>query len=156
MRCDDFERKLSDYIEGDLNEQRNNEMEHHILWCSACQETLSGVLQVRQALSGLSDVSPPARFKLALFGFLHENLATGRRFWSSPVTLGLAAAAALAILLWPEQPVETGGAAAWGPSQQVQAPLKRVWGERFPEIQRIRPTRRVGSYSHAQVRAVSF
>ena len=75
-------------------------MEKHAWICSACSETLNGVLRVRKALSGLGAVSPPARFKLGLFGYLHEGIGR-RRLWGRPLALSLAVVAALTILLWP-------------------------------------------------------
>ena len=151
MRCEDFEVDLSEYIEGELSAAKTQRMEKHALDCTVCTKTLTGVLQVRRALYGLGAINPPATFKLGLYGFLLEKLARRRRLWARPLTLGVALAMALAILLWPEQPDERVEQVTWETQDRlVKRQLGRVWVERFPELSR------PGPYSQAHARAASF
>ena len=119
----------------------------HALICPDCNRTLTGVLQVRTALSGLGEMRPPARFRLGLFGFLHENFSHRRGVWARPMALSLALVAALMILLWPEEQDEREHPIAWDSHQaslgdRIDSPLTGA-----------RPTTR---YSQSQVHAVSF
>ena len=152
MRCKEFEAYVSDYIEGELSRERARDMDRHMLACPPCGETLVGVLQVRSALRGLSTLNSPAVFRLKVSGFLQGNAGSARRIWSRSLALGLAVAAALAILLWPEdqrdEAAERLALEETGPAESRA--FRRVWIERFPELSR------PGPYSHAHVRPVSF
>ena len=112
MNCEDFEAVLSEYIDGEMNEYEVRRLEGHALLCPECNGTLTGVLRVRSALSCLGEMHPPARFRLGLFGHLHENFSRRRGIWARPMALSLALVAALAILLWPEEQ-EREPSAAW-------------------------------------------
>ena len=152
MKCEKFEGYVSDYIEGELSRERARDMDRHMLVCAACSETLVGVLQVRSALHGLSTLNSPAIFRLKLAGFLQGNAGSVRRIWSRSLAVGLAVAAALAVLLWPEDQLDEGAErfALEGPATLESPAFRRVWLERFPELSR------PGPHSHAHVRTVSF
>ena len=147
MNCDDFEAVLSDYIDGEMGEQGVRDIEGHALLCPACNRTLTGVLQVRTALSGLGEMHAPARFRLGLFGFLHENFSRRRGPWARPMALSLALFAALAILLWPEEQ-DREHSVSWN-SHQV-----RLNDHMDRPLSTARPTTR--RFSQAQFHAVSF
>ena len=151
LRCDDFEVDLSEYIEGELSTEKTERMAEHVLACPACSITLRGVLQVRRALYGLSEINPSAAFKLHLSSFLQEKMVGKRRLWVRSLAVGLAFAVALAILLWPEQHDELPEHLSWEQQEPLaNRQLGRVWIERFPELSR------PGPRSLAHMRTVSF
>ena len=147
LNCENFEAVLSEYIDGEMNEHEVRRMEGHALLCADCNGTLTGVLQVRTALSGLGEMHPPARFRLGLFGFLHENFSHRRGLWARPMALSLALVAALTILLWPEEQELRDHSVAWD-SHQIRL------GDRLDQLFTAgRPTTQ---FSQAQAHAVSF
>lgn len=158
MRCKDFEERISDYLDEELSREETRRFERHMLTCPTCGKTLSGVLQVRQALSRFGASRSPASFKLRLSNCLQKEIARKRDAWIRPLVFGAALVAALAILLWPDQDEQLaaywqrGGqesqALDWVPSARRQP--GSAWIGRFPELSR------PGSHSHAQVRTVSY
>lgn len=154
MRCEEFGEVLSEYIEGELDQEEAKRVEVHLLRCPACSATFRGVQQVRVALRSLGRRSPPAQMEFAL--------PTGRQgeasSWSRPLAVGLAVVVGTGVVLWPA-PQEVGreyAAQDWGrgldqewygepPGEQVD--LK---GQGLPRPKS--PTLPVS----AQVRPVSF
>ncbi len=128
-------------------------MEKHAWICSACNETLNGVLQIRKTLSGLGRMSPPARFKLGLFGYLQEGISA-RSVWVRPLALSLAVVAALTILLWPQEQEEAEPPIAWASRAGFDGRLSFgnpvVVGNEAPV------TRRPARFSQVEAHAVSF
>lgn len=107
MKCEEFEEVLSDYIEGELDRERAEWVEMHLLKCPVCCATLRGVQQVRLALHDLGRQSPPPSFEFTLSKCLQEETAVrSRQRWSRSMALGVALVMGLAILLWPEQQEE--------------------------------------------------
>ena len=153
MNCEEFEAVLSDYIDGEMSDQEASTMEKHAWICSACSETLNGVLQVRKTLSGLGAMSPPARFKLGLFGSLHEGI--GRRcLWGRPLALSLAVVAALTVLLWPQEQEEAEPPIAWVTRAGIDGRLNL--GNRDAAGTEAPVTRRPARFSQVEAQAVSF
>lgn len=93
---------LSEYIEGELDQGQALQVEAHLLKCPVCSATLRGVQQVRLALCGLGRQSAPAHVELALSNCLREETAAGsRQRWLRSVTLTVALAMGMGIVLWP-------------------------------------------------------
>ena len=90
------------------------------------------------ALHSLGGTSPPARFKLQLSNRLQEELHRRRWAWKPPMAWGLALAAAVAILLWPEAEAERADVAMALDAVPARAvppadrQLGSVWTEQFP------------------------
>ena len=158
MKCEEFETRISAYVEEELAPLQARAMERHALLCRGCNATLEGILQVRRMVAGLGQATPSAHFKLQLSSILQEELMQ-RPYsgWHRYLALGFAVAAALAILLWPEQydqmalnPSPERREEAVALQVQGERRLGRVWADDFPGLSR------PGPQSHALVRTVSF
>jgi len=159
LRCDEFEEWVSPYLEGELDQSSARSFEQHRQVCPACNELLSGVREVRGALRGLAGVAAPPDFDLRLPSSLRREIWQRRHAWAEPLTVALAAVAALLIVLWPQAQQEEAGAEpggvrdlqhlarAWAPVPQPQ--LAPPWRSRTG-----RPT--AAPYSHALARTVSY
>ena len=131
-------------------------MEEHASLCPDCRHILRGVGHIRLALRQMAVESTPARFQLELSNCLEEARQRGKAWASRTFALGLALIAALAILLWPEQDAvdpdylaqeRWEGRTQWWVSVQDSPP---IWRLRLSELAHS------PSYSHAQVRPVSY
>jgi anti-sigma factor RsiW len=160
LRCEDFEKSISAYLDEELDTEETRRLEQHMATCSVCSATVRGVHQVRLALSGLGNSGAPASFRLGLPGRLQEELVRQQQLWIRPLAMGLALVAALAILLWPEPDQEAELSSYWqrrnravelregmgtGPRRSTEA-----WAGRFVKLA---PP---GPYSHARIRTVSY
>jgi|GEM_PF-5764129 hypothetical protein len=100
--------------------------------------------------------SSSARFQLELTNCLEEARRQSREWVSRSLTLTLALVAALAILLWPEitppdlAATERGEERMWTRITKLEDPLASTWQLGVSELAHS------SSYSHAQVRPVSF
>lgn len=159
MRCEEFEEVLSEYIEGDIEQERAEQVEIHLLNCPSCGATLRGVQQVRLVLRSLGRQRPPACFESALASSLQEETVTGsRQRWSRSRSLGVVLAVGLGILLWPasQQEILEYAAPDWNQTlvpvwtadsvdEQVYADDQGLAARPFPDFQ-----------MPVQVRSVSF
>ncbi len=59
MLCDDFENRLTDYLDGTLGGDANRAFAEHALRCPVCHETLSEVKNTMQACSSAKSLEPP-------------------------------------------------------------------------------------------------
>ena len=59
MLCDDFENRLTDYLDGTLGSDANKAFAEHALRCPVCHETLSEVKNTMQACSSARSLEPP-------------------------------------------------------------------------------------------------
>lgn len=138
MNCESVEPFFSDYIDGILDPSSTFGLQAHLRFCPDCRATLAGMSQVCMALHGLGGTSPPASFKLQLSNRLQEELHRRRWPWKRPMAWGLALAAALAILLWPEAEAERADVAMALDAVPARAvppadrQLGSVWTEQFP------------------------
>ena len=158
MRCDDFEEKMSEYIDGGLGEEEAQRIENHALFCTTCSDFLSGILQARLVLQDLGEKNPPASFELRLSNCLQEEFLAKERSWVRPLALGLALAVALAILLWPNQPedvaerlpLEAQENLAWEWERVENFQSGGIWIESFPGLSG------ANRHSHVQARPAAF
>ena len=138
MNCESVEPFFSDYIDGILDPSSTFGLQAHLRFCPDCRATLAGMSQVCMALRSLGGTSPPASFKLQLSNRLQEELHRRRWPWKRPMAWGLALAAALAILLWPEAEAERADVAMALDAVPARAvppadrQLGSVWTEQFP------------------------
>ena len=138
MNCESVEPFFSDYIDGILDPSSTFGLQAHLRFCPECRATLAGMSQVCMALHRLGGTSPPAHFKLQLSNCLQEELHRRRWAWKRPMAWGLALAAALAILLWPEAEAERADVAMALDAVPARAvppadrQLGSIWTEQFP------------------------
>jgi anti-sigma factor RsiW len=59
MLCDDFENRLTDYLDGTLGSDANRAFAEHALRCPVCHETLSEVKNTMQACNSARSLEPP-------------------------------------------------------------------------------------------------
>ena len=151
LDCENFEAKLSQYLEEELNPWETRAVTNHLVRCVACSQALEGVLQVRMMLGNLASLNPPPKFELGLAGYLGQRLEYKQRAWRRALSLGLAFVAALAILLWPESEPQT-SALAIQEIHQTQEPARKpaTWSRL------IAPVGEAGPYSPAHVQLVAF
>jgi len=160
LRCEDFEKSISAYLDGELASEETRRLEQHMSICSVCSATVRGVHQVRLALSGLGSSGAPASFRLGLPGRLQEELVRQQQLWIRPLAMGLALVAALVILLWPEPDQEEELVSYWQRKARMAelregmeaAPHRSTdaWAGRFVKLA---PP---GPYSHARIGTVAY
>ena len=150
---------ISAYLDEELNSEEQRRFERHKAACAVCSATLRGVQEVRLALCGLAVADESASFKFRLCACLQEETICQQQRWTSPLVLGLAVAAALAILLFPE-PNKVDGLTAQlqGREQNVQLlnRLPLAYKEEPRDTWRQVFSKTSSSYSHAQVRMISY
>jgi hypothetical protein len=149
LNCELFEEGLSDYLEQEMNLGQQKAMEAHVVACCACAQLLHGISQVRTTVQTLGHVSPAPDFRLRLAGEIHNRIERRGRAKARIVALGLAAGAALAIVLWPEPsalPLENRNI-EWNDTRQA---WRQMWAERLPM-----PAAE-GPHSHTRLRLASF
>ncbi len=140
MNCESVEPLLSDYIDGILDPSSTFRLQAHLRFCPECRATLAGMTQVCMVLHSLGGTSPPAHFELQLSNRLQEELHRRRWAWKPPMAWGLALAAALAILLWPETEAERAEVAMAldaGAEWAVPPAVRQLGGgetEQFPSL----------------------
>ena len=59
MFCNDFEDRLTDYLEGSLDAETHKAVAAHALRCPICHDTLSEVKSAMQACRAESALEPP-------------------------------------------------------------------------------------------------
>lgn len=152
MDCENFEAKLSQYLEEELNPWEMRTATNHLINCAVCSQALDGVRQVHLMLGNLAGLKPPPKFELGLTGYLGQRLEYKRGAWRRTLSLGLAFAVALAILLWPESEPQQSRALA---SQEVYQP-KGLAQRSAAWSRSIAPVGGKGPYSQAHVQLVAF
>tara|TARA_Y100000588_G_scaffold138315_1_gene152097 strand:+ start:438 stop:908 length:471 start_codon:yes stop_codon:yes gene_type:complete len=156
LECEYFEENISEYLDGVVEKEKAQLLEVHAAICPACSQVLRGVRQIRLTMQQWAAESPSARFQLELTNSLEKARRQGRRRGAHSLALAMALAAALAILLWPEPhstdylALEPGEDLKWVRIIEPEKPLADVWQVEFSELAHS------PSYSHAQVRPVSF
>lgn len=156
MKCEYFEENLSEYLDGVVEKKEAQIIETHAALCPACGQILRGVRQMRQTMQEWATESSSAHFQLELTNCLEEARRQSGEWVSRSLTLTLALVAALAILLWPEitppdlATMERGQERMWTRITKLENPLAGSWQLGVSELAHS------SSYSHAQVRPVSF
>lgn len=157
LKCEEFEERVSAYLDGELSPAEAWFLEQHMATCPSCRRMLEGVLDVRSAMQDLGASGAPAQFQLQLVGHLQEGLQR-TSVWTRSLVLGLTVVTVLAILLWPQADIDEQMTAApqsgtaWSHQAAFWSALP-PGGESYPNV-RIRQAR--GShYSYAPVRLAS-
>jgi predicted anti-sigma-YlaC factor YlaD len=92
MKCNEIEKLMPRYVEGDLSEAERRSVESHLASCTACHECLEAFTALEQSLVGLKTAVP--RWKTVEARFLREA-GFGRRqsiprlIFTTPVMAGL-------------------------------------------------------------------
>src|SRR4030042_6381940 len=60
MKCNDFQQKLSDYIEGIISSEEQALIEAHLKSCSTCNESLANMKRTMSYARDLDNIEPPA------------------------------------------------------------------------------------------------
>lgn len=58
--CHETEEMLSAYLDGELTQQRRQQVELHVDACSDCRDTLDELKRVREGIAGLPSPEPTA------------------------------------------------------------------------------------------------
>ena len=97
---EEFEAKLSDYVEGSLPADEARAIEEHLSGCASCTEALAAVKETVSALSGLHKIPAPPHFERDVAETIRRRSGGrffGRRAFGDRVPLELLAILALAL-----------------------------------------------------------
>lgn len=124
--CEEIEKLLSDYAEGELDDSANRSVELHLAACRPCTGELTLMRALVSGLHRIPEETAPAAVMAAITRRLpaaRKSPAPVWRFGWRPVSLGFAAAGALALavitpILWrpstPDRPIALASAPATG------------------------------------------
>lgn len=73
MKCDSYIELISAYIDGEISEADQKNLENHLLTCKSCQETLTLFYQIKENMSVIEPVTPPKGFHEHLMGKVKEE-----------------------------------------------------------------------------------
>ena len=85
MRCEDFQDRISAFVEDEQDQNIRHLMDAHLAECPACAEALQGVRKVVAVLGGLRSERPSTDFHFALRGRLLMEVARYQRFASRAI-----------------------------------------------------------------------
>jgi hypothetical protein len=74
MKCEDFEAKLLDYIDGSLSETEKQEIENHLERCEKCLDELMHSQQVLQLFEKGETVKPDDTLRINFYHMLHNEI----------------------------------------------------------------------------------
>ncbi len=66
MKCHDFDRRISAYLDGQLTETEHKEISLHLSLCEACAAGKQNLEEVRSSLRNLASIAPPAELATSL------------------------------------------------------------------------------------------
>lgn len=81
MTCEDREKKLPAYLEGELPPQEMEEIEAHLASCETCRSTLENLKAADHLVRNLGDVEPPPWMKQQIMARVREAHAESEGFW---------------------------------------------------------------------------
>ena len=107
MRCSTAEKKISDYIDNELDSVESRSLQEHMDGCVQCQKIYQDLTKIKQGAEGLVELSPTSElwFKIASqvreksTGSIRPVRTRQRRFLLSPNALGWAVGAALLLVI---------------------------------------------------------
>jgi hypothetical protein len=105
MDCDEIQERLSEYIDGALDEKTARTIEKHISTCEDCKETYASLSAVVKELNALEPMTAPTDFLEKIHERMEARPKDNRLFkklfvpFKVKVPLQLAAAAAVSILV---------------------------------------------------------
>ena len=86
-RCDDIQPRLSDWIDGQLDNTAHVEVAAHLETCAACRDLARDLTRVRDAARALGPLQPPDHVWLEVAGQIHlERGAPAPRRFVAPVS----------------------------------------------------------------------
>ncbi len=78
MDCRFFEKKMADYLEGNLSQIEAEETQRHLSSCQACSQKFKTVRNVRYALKNLRRIHPSIGFNFALYSRIKREIRKRR------------------------------------------------------------------------------
>jgi len=81
MKCNDFQQKLSDYIEGIIPFEERMIIEEHLKSCSTCNESLADMKRTMGYVHDLEDIEPPAWLREKIMSRIKTETEPKRGFF---------------------------------------------------------------------------
>ncbi len=78
MDCKFFEKKMADYLEGNLSQVEAEETQRHLSSCQACSQKFKTVRNIRYALKNLRRIHPSIGFNFALHNRIKREIRKRR------------------------------------------------------------------------------
>lgn len=73
MKCVDVKKYLSEYIDGKLEGELNEQVEKHLLSCGACSEDLDAILTIKEHLGRMEEIEVPQDFISSIHKRIEED-----------------------------------------------------------------------------------
>ena len=80
MTCKDCHKRMSDYLDGNLDETIKRDFDEHLKACSTCETQVRDIQSLQETLSHLRPIRPSSHFHFALRARVLQELARRRRF----------------------------------------------------------------------------
>ncbi|MTI68798.1 MAG: DUF4349 domain-containing protein [Firmicutes bacterium] len=90
MKCKDFKKEMSLYIDGMLDENKKNELKKHLKECSKCKKEYKEMVKILNYVKKEEEVELPKNYKKELRSKLESEKKTSRKINFKPF-MGLAA-----------------------------------------------------------------
>jgi hypothetical protein len=108
MKCEDADRLMIDYLDGNLAAELHAELEGHLVNCERCLDELRDIQDIFRVISTSEPVEPDKMLRINFYHMLHreigkahqlkpEKLKPSRQNWFSKQTLSVAAGIAILI-----------------------------------------------------------
>jgi hypothetical protein len=72
-KCEDIEKRLSAYLEGDVDPKEQMLIEEHLAVCGQCSRTLEGIKKTIELVRNLEEVEPPPWLKQKIMAHVREE-----------------------------------------------------------------------------------
>lgn len=82
MTCKDCHRRMSDYLDGDLDESIKRDFDEHLKACPMCRNQVDDMQSLQKTLSHLRPIRPSSHFHFALRARFLQELTRRRRLQS--------------------------------------------------------------------------
>lgn len=98
MSCNEFREQISAYVDGELDLLERRRVEEHILACPGCLREFDEFRRVRNLVSAIPRIRPPAGMPRQIMGHVQRHAAGPRRALRVSPWLVRAAAAVVAVI----------------------------------------------------------
>ncbi len=72
MRCENIKKKFPDFLVGDLSQDENDKIQHHLAECDSCREELESLSALWTKLGVLPEEQPSSALRERFYGMLEE------------------------------------------------------------------------------------